>query len=194
MHCVTTHNGCFPLTKLFTLIGRWQNQDRTEPDRIGLTNSDQINNTRKRARKAINCCQFVVKLLSCLKKKTVAYTVNSLIDVNSSHRIFHNSASESVITSGEKAFRRVSINEESTTKERKAQNSTSPAFSMLSGDHLLLAGILLLIRSVFCQSDLIRSDPIRSDPVRSGPVQSGPVRSGPVRSGPVRSEFCQKPP
>ena len=48
--------------------------------------------------KVKNCCHFL-----CLKKKkTVAYAVNSLIDDNSSHRIFHNSAPESVITSGEK--------------------------------------------------------------------------------------------
>ena len=62
------------------------------------------------------------------------YVVNLLIDVNSSHHIFHNSASESVITSGKKTFRRFSINEETTTQERKAQNSTSPVFSTLSGD------------------------------------------------------------
>ena len=36
------------------------------------------------------------------ESKTIAYAVNSLIDDNSSHRIFHNSASESVITSGKK--------------------------------------------------------------------------------------------
>ena len=47
--------------------------------------------------KVKNCCHF-----SCLKKKTVAYSVNSLINENLSHRIFHNSASESVITSGKK--------------------------------------------------------------------------------------------
>ena len=58
------------------------------------------------------------------------------------------------------------INEETTTQERKAQHSTSPLFSTLSGDRLLLAGILLLIRSEFCQSN-----PIRSCPVRSGPIQ-----------------------
>ena len=45
----------------------------------------------------VKTCQF-----SCLRKKTFAYAVNSLIDVNSSHRIFHNSASESVITFGKK--------------------------------------------------------------------------------------------
>ena len=36
----------------------------------------------------------------CLKKKTVAYAVNSLTEVNSSHRTCHNSTSESVITFG----------------------------------------------------------------------------------------------
>ena len=51
-------------------------------------------------------------------------------------------------------------NEETTTQERNAQNSTSPLFSTLSGDRLLLAGILLLIWSEFCQSDPIRSGPI----------------------------------
>ena len=45
---------------------------------------------------------------------------------------------------------------------------------MLSGDRLLLAGILLLIRSVFCQSDPIRSGPVRSDPIRSDPIRSDP--------------------
>ena len=35
---------------------------------------------------------------------------------------------------------------------------------------LLLAGILLLIRSEFCQPE-----PVRSDPIRSGPIQSGPI-------------------
>ena len=40
-------------------------------------------------------------------------------------------------------------------QERKAENSTSPLFSTLFGDRLLLAGIL----SEFCQSDSIRSDP-----------------------------------
>ena len=113
--------------------------------------------------KVENCCQF-----SCSTKKTVAHAVNSLIDVNWSHRIFHNFSSESVINSEKKkTFRRVSINEETTTQERKAQNLTFPVFSTLSGDHLLLAGILLLIRSVFCQSDPIRSGPVRSDPIRS---------------------------
>ena len=109
--------------------------------------------------KVRNCCQF-----SCLKKKTVAHAVNSLIDVNSSHRIFHNSSSESIINPGKNTFRRVSINEKTTTQERKAQNSTFPVFSTFSGDRLLSAGILLLIRSVFCQSDPFRSGPVRSDP------------------------------
>ena len=50
--------------------------------------------------KVKNCCQF-----SRLKKKTtVVYAVNSLIDDNSSHRIFHESTSESVTTSGKKHF------------------------------------------------------------------------------------------
>ena len=44
------------------------------------------------------------------------------------------------------------------SQERKAQNSTFPVFSTLSGDRLLLAGILLLIQSLFCRSDPIRSD------------------------------------
>ena len=47
------------------------------------------------------------------------------------------------------------------SQERKAQNSTFPVFSTLSGDRLLLAGILLLIQSLFCRSDPIRSDLIR---------------------------------
>ena len=47
--------------------------------------------------KVKDCCQF-----SCLKKKTVAHAVDSLIDVNSAHCIFHTSASESVITFGKK--------------------------------------------------------------------------------------------
>ena len=38
------------------------------------------------------------------------------------------------------------------------------------GDRLLLAGILLLIRSEFGQSDPIRSDPIRSGPIRPLPT------------------------
>ena len=51
--------------------------------------------------KVKNCCQF-----SCLKKeRTIAYAVNSLINDNSSNRIFHDSTSESVITSGKKPFR-----------------------------------------------------------------------------------------
>ena len=66
-----------------------------------------------------------------------AHAVNLLIDVDSSHRVSHNSALESVITSGKKTFRRVSINEETTTQERKVQNSTFPVFSTLSGDCLL---------------------------------------------------------
>lgn len=75
-------------------------------------------------------------------------------------------ASESVITFGEKkTFRRVSVNDETTAQERKAQNSISPLFSTLSGDRLLLVGILLFIRFEFC---------------RSGPVH------------PVRSRFCQQ--
>ena len=87
-----------------------------------------------------------------------AYAVNSLIDVNSSHRIFYNSASESVITFGNKTFRRVSINDETTTQERKAQNSST------------LSGVIDPVRVLS-----IRSDPIRSDPVRSGPIQTGPI-------------------
>ena len=47
--------------------------------------------------KVKKCCQF-----SRSKKKTVAHAVNSLIDINSSNRIFHNSSSESVINSGKK--------------------------------------------------------------------------------------------
>ena len=84
-----------------------------------------------------------------------AYAVNSLIDVNSSHRIFYNSASESVITFGNKTFRRVSINDETTTQERKAQNSST------------LSGVI----------DPVRVLSIRSDPIRSGPVRSDPNRS-----------------
>ena len=56
------------------------------------------------------------------------YAVNSFIDVNSSHSIFHNSTLESVITFEKKTFRGVSINEKTTTQERKAQN-----LSTLSG-------------------------------------------------------------
>ena len=41
-------------------------------------------------------------------------------------------------------------------------SSTPSLFSSLSGDRLLLAGILSLIRSEFCQSDPIRSHPVRS--------------------------------
>ena len=89
------------------------------------------------------CHQF-----SCLKKKTIASAVNLLIYNNSSHRIFHNSASESVSTFRKKTFRWVSINEEMTTQERKSQ---------------------LLIWSEFCQSDLIWFGPIWSDPIWSGP-------------------------
>ena len=37
-------------------------------------------------------------LFPCLKKKIFAHAVNSLIDEISSHLIFHNSASESVIS------------------------------------------------------------------------------------------------
>ena len=75
--------------------------------------------------------------------------------VNSSHRIFHNSASESVITFGKKTYRRVSINEETTTQERKAQN-----LSTLSG-----------------------VDPVRLvNPIGSGPVRSGPVLVLPTAS------------
>ena len=52
-----------------------------------------------------------------------------------------------VITSGKKkTFRRVSINEKTTTQERKAQNSTSPLLSTLSGGRLLLAGTLVIDR------------------------------------------------
>ena len=92
----------------------------------------------------------------------VSKTAPTTHEVNSSHLIFHNSASESVITSekkNKKTYRRVSINEETTTKERKAQNSTSPVFRTLSGDRLLLAELFLLIQSVFCRSDPIRSGP-----------------------------------
>ena len=91
------------------------------------------------------------------------YAVNSLIDVNSSHRIFHNSASESVITFGKKTFRRVSINEETTTQERKAQNLST------------LSGVIDPVRVLSIRSDRIRSDRIRSAPVRSGPVRPGPI-------------------
>ena len=76
---------------------------------------------------------------------------------NSSHRIFHNSASESVITFGKKTFRRVSINEETTTQERKAQNSST------------FAGVIDPVRVLSIRSGSIRSDPIRSAPVRSDP-------------------------
>ena len=62
------------------------------------------------------------------EKEIVVYAVNSCIDVNSSHSIFHNSTSEFVITFEKQTFRRVSINEKTTTQERKAQN-----LSMLSG-------------------------------------------------------------
>ena len=65
--------------------------------------------------------------------------------VNSLHLNFHNSASESVITFGKKTFRRVSINEETTTQERKAQNLST------------LSGVI----------DPVRVLSIRSDPVRS---------------------------
>ena len=77
--------------------------DRTGSDWIGL---DWIDKTwtgscsvaksgycsiRRDWSKVKNCHQF-----SCLKKKTIVYAVNSLIEVNLSHRIFHNSALESL--------------------------------------------------------------------------------------------------
>ena len=52
---------------------------------------------RRDWRKVKNCRQF-----SCLKKKTIAYAVSSFIDLNSSGRIFHNFALESVVTFGKK--------------------------------------------------------------------------------------------
>ena len=75
------------------------------------------------------------------------YAVNSLIDVYSSHRIFHNSASESVITFEKKNISSL-INEETTTQERKAQNLGT------------LSGVI----------DPVRVLSIRSDPIRSGPI------------------------
>ena len=71
----------------------------------------------------------------------------------------------------EKPYRWVSINEETTTQERKSQ-----------GFHVSIFG------GELCWSGPIRSDPIRSGPVRSDPIRSDPIRSGPVRSGPVRSD------
>ena len=113
-----------------------------------------------------------------MKKKTVAHAVNSLIDVNSSHGIFHNSALESVITSGKKTFRVVAINEETTTQERKAQNSTSPVFSTLSGGDFVIDPVRV------CQSGQ-EPDPVQSDSTRSDPVaRFDPIRSGPVRFDP----------
>ena len=70
--------------------------------------------------------------------------------VNSSKGIFHNSVSESVITFGKKTFQRVSINEETTTQERKAQNLST------------LSGVI----------DLFRVLSIRSDPIRILPTAS----------------------
>ena len=86
----------------------------------------------RRDRGKVNCRQY-----SCLKK-TVVYAVNS------SHLIFHNSALESVITFGKKTYRRVSINEETTTQEKKAQNLRT-----LSG--VIDPVRVLSIRSGFCQ-------------------------------------------
>ena len=81
----------------------------------------------------------------CLKKKTVVYAVNS------SNRIFHNSTSESVITFGKKTFRRISINEETSTQEGKEHN--------LSTSSVVIDPVRVLS---------IRSDPIRS--IRSDPI------------------------
>lgn len=91
-----------------------------------------------------NCRRF-----SCLRGRTVVYAVNSLIDVNLSCHIFHNSASESVIAFGRETFWRVSMDEGMTAQERKAQN-----LSLLSG----------VIDPVRVLSIRFQSGPVRSDP------------------------------
>ena len=102
-----------------------------------------------------------------------AYAVNSLIDDNSSHRIFYNSPSESVITSEKKTISMDSINEETTIRKRERHRI-----------RLLLSSAGCLVTVYFWWEFCYRSGPNFVNPIRSDPIRSGPVRSGPVRSCP----------
>ena len=84
------------------------------------------------------------------------YAVNSLIDVNSSHRISHDSASESLITSVKKK-----------TKKKRGDNYTREKTTEF--EHV-----------VWCNR--IRTGPVRSGPIRSDPIRSDPgFANGPLK-------------